>query len=284
MEQKFESLKKENPEELTECFDFIKSSVKDGSYFKDGLNWYFFRYVNPFCDRTILTLASILSVIVCYCLFVLIEGAFPLVQKNPIFIPARDESLYFPNLIPLKPHPKGVGAEKYDPTIQTVDEAVAKYLLSIYIKDREGYDYSKSEIEDVNNKFNHIRNTSSDQQYREFQLYMSKDNPDSPIHNFGLDVAKNIEITGVTFPKVELKGFADKAKSFLSNKIPTAADVRFVATIKTKDENDNPQTKTENYLAKIEFDFSGAVKPDKDKPNSSKLNFIVNSYKLYKVQ
>ena len=26
---------------------------KDGQYFKDGLDWYFFRYVNPFCERTI---------------------------------------------------------------------------------------------------------------------------------------------------------------------------------------------------------------------------------------
>ena len=287
MEQKFEALKQENPEQLQEHFDFIKSSVKDGSYFKDGLDWYFFRYVDPFCERTIFTFAAIVASVIFYCLIVLIDGMFPLVEKNPIIISAFDQSQYFSSLVPLKPHVKGPGSEKYDPTITTVDEAVAKYLLSIYIKNREGYDYSKSEIEDINDKFKRIRNTSSTTEYREFQLYMSKDNPDSPIHNFGQNVVKTVEVTSVKFIKKESQDFATKARDFISVKIPTEAEVRFVSILKTTDENGEIKAVKQNYVAKIDFAFSGVVKEDKKGAAPQKtndLNFLVNNYKLFKVQ
>lgn len=285
MEQKFESFKQENPEELQEHFDFVRSSVKDGSYFKDGLNWYFFRYVDPFCQRTILTFAGILSCVVCYSLYVMIEGAFPLVQKDPIFIKAYDQSLYLPTLVPLKPHEKGPGSEKYDPTIKTVDEAILKYLLTIYISDREGYDFSKAEVDDVNIKFSRIRNTSSEAQYREFQMYMSKDNPNSPILNFGRDIVKTINVRSVKFIKDEPTDFASKAKEFISVKIPTEAEVKFVATTKKTDDNGVITSDNQNYVAKISFNFSGASKEiNKDEKNKKRnLGFLVKQYKLYKV-
>ncbi len=288
MEQKFEAFKKENPEELQQHFEFVRASVKDGSYFKDGLNWYFFRYVNPFCERTILSCCAIVACIITYCLYVMIEGAFPLVEKRPIIIRSVDQSQYFPNLIPLKPHAKGPGSDKYDPTITTVDEAILKYLISNYISDREGYDYSKAEIEDVNVKFNHIKNTSSDSQYREFQLYMSKDNPDSPILNFGRNVVRKTQLNSITFIKKEEVGFANKAKNFIATKIPTDADVRFTAITTTTDDNGVVKTEKQNYIAKINFAFSGAVKDNQRKdPNAVQkletLNFVVKNYKLYKV-
>ncbi len=288
MEQKFESLKKENPEQLAEYFDFVKTSVKDGSYFKDGVNWYFFRYVNPFCERTVLSFASIVACIICYCLFVMIQGAFPLVQKDPIIIRSIDESRYFPNLIPLKPHSTGPGFEEYDPKIVTVDEAIAKYLVSVYVTNREAYDFSKAEVEDVNNKFNRIRNTSVDKEYREFQLYMSKDNPDSPILNFGRNVVKTIDITSVKFVKKDAKDFASKAKDFISVQIPTDAEVRFIATTSSVDDEGTIKTQSQNYLAKINFSFSGAIKVSKRdrvrEQGKKPLDFIVKNYKLYKVE
>lgn len=286
MEQKFESLKKENPEELREYFDFVRASVKDGSYFKDGLNWYLFRYVDPFCQRTIFTLAGIIACIVCYCLINMIEGAFPLIQRDPIIIRAYDESQYFPSLVPLKPHEKGLGSEKYDPTIKTVDEAILKYLLTAYISNREGYDFSKSDIEDVNSKFNRIRNTSSDSEYREFQMFMSKDNPNSPILNFGHNVIKTIEVKSVKFIKREPTDFASKAKEFISIKIPSEAEIRFVANTKTTDESSLISTDRQNYIARIIFDFAGAAKQSKKEKETgqlTKLGFVVKQYKLYKV-
>ena len=286
MEQKFETFQKENSEDLKEYFDYVRASVKDGTYFKDGIEWYFFRYVNPFCERTIFSFAAIVACVIFYCLVTMIEGTFPLVEKEPIIVRAIDQSQYFPNLIPLKPHAKGPGSDKYDPTITTVDEAILKYLLTVYISDREGYDYSKAETEEVTNKFKRLRNTSSDTEYREFQLYMSKDNPDSPILNFGEKVSKTIQVNSVRFIKQEPTDLTDKAKNFITAKIPTDTEIRFTSTVKKVDDLGDVKLEKQNYIAKINFTFSGAVKDNsKNKDESKRLNlyFLVKNYKLYKV-
>ena len=278
MKHRLSELAQENNEDAKEYFEFIKSSTRDGSYFKDALDWYLFRYVSPICDRTILLFGAIVAAVVLYFLIQLVEGAFPLLVEEPIFIRSYDQTKYFPNLVALKPKK---GKEGYDPEVQTVDEAYAKYLLSHYVTSREGYDFSKAEIEDVNKKFNHMRNLSSASEYRNFQAIMSKDNPNSPIRNFGMNVNKTIEIDSVKFYRKEAKDLATKARLYLSNDIPTRADIRFTATIKTFDaNNENVSTQKERYLAKINFTFDGVNKDVKNGP----VNFAVNTYMLYKVK
>ncbi len=253
-----------------EYFDFIKSSVKDGGYFKDALNWYFIKYVNPICQRAILVFSTVIAAIVLFVLIELIQNSFPLVEEFPLIIKSKDQSLYFPHLVALK--------SKEKKEVMTVDESIAKYLLSIYVKDREGYDFSKAEISDVNKKFSRIKNTSSVDEYRRFQIIMSRDNPESPINQFGKDVLKQVDVTSVVFVKKTPDSLSGKARDFISARIPTEAEVRFSAktTIKSISGITN---QTENFLAKISFYFGGADKNDKNK----NLNFTVNSYKLYKV-
>jgi type IV secretory pathway component VirB8 len=277
MEQKLEEIKNMDQEEVDEYFQFIKSSVADNSYFKDALDWYFFRYVTPICDRSLLIFGAVIAAVVLFFLTQMIKSAFPLVQEAPIFIRSLDQSLYFPNLVKLKPKKGEFG---YDPEITTVDEAVAKYLLSLYVKDREGYDFSKAEVEAVNNKFNHIRNLSADNEYRSFQLIMSKNNSDSPINYFGQNVVKSIKIDSVKFIRNEPQDFGSRARKYLSIKIPAEAEVRFSAITKTADDNNETlKEEKENYVVKIKFAFSGVKKDEQ-----GTLNFTINSYKLYKVK
>jgi len=275
MEKNIEEINQEEAEQAKEYSEFIKTSVADGSYFKDALNWYFFRYVTPICDRTLLIFGAIIACVVLFCLTQMIRSAFPLVEKVPIFVRAKDQSLYFPSLVNLKPTAKQPG---YDRLIENVDEAVAKYLISVYVKDREGFDYSKAVVDDVNKKFNRIRAMSSGDQYRNFQLIMSKDNPDSPINKFGQNVVKNVKIDSIIFLRKQQKSFVDKARGFMSNQIPTEVEVRFTATTRTTTE-DGASDNIESYLAKISFAFSGANKSKNDR-----IDFSVNSYKLFKIK
>lgn len=277
MEQKLEEIKKENNEQADEYFEFIKDSVREGSYFKDALDWYFFRYVTPICDRTLLIFGAIVAAVVLYFLVGMVKSAFPLVEYDPIFIRAEDQSRYLPTLVELKPKKT---KPNYDAGVATLDEAVAKYLLSNYIKDREGFDFSKAEIEDVNKKFNRIRNLSVANEYKNFQLIMSKDNPNSPIHQFGKNVKKTIKIESVRFIKKEAKDFVGKAHDFLSNKIPTEAEIKFIATTETFTDEEGKKDERERYLAKINFDFAGVNKDNTKEP----LQFTVNSYQLFRVK
>ncbi len=273
--QDIEEIIIETEEEKEEYLKFIKSSVEDGVYFKDALNWYFFRYVTPICDRTLLIFGAIIASVVLFFLYQMIDSAFPLVEKVPVFVAARDQSASFPNIVTLKPKK---GADSYDQEIKTVDEAVIKYLLSVYIKDRESYDFSKAEAEDVNRKFNRLKNLSSAEEYRNFQLVMSPDNPDSPIKNFGHPVNKFAKVESVKFVRKEAAGFANQAKLFLSNQIPSEAEVRFSTVLKTASDQGVKEEK-ERYLAKVKFDFE-SIKQDQ----KGSIKFTVNSYKLFKIK
>ena len=277
MEQKLEEITKESQEEADQYFEFIKASVADGSYFKDAINWYFFRYVTPICDRTMLIFGAIIASVVLYFLVQMVQSAFPLVEEVPVFIKAQDQSVSFPNLVALKPRKGQAG---YDSSVKTVDEAIAKYLIATYVKDREGFDFIKAEIADVNNKFNRIRNTSSAAEYRNFQLVMSKDNPESPINHFGQPVTKRVEIESIKLVQKEEQDFAHRAREYLTNKIPTEAEVRFSTVTRVKNvESSNPEETRDRYIVKISFVFDGV-----NKDGRGMLNFNVNGYKLYKVK
>lgn len=275
MEKKLEEIKAENSEEAAEYLGFIKESVEDGTYFKDALNWYFFRYVTPICDRTLLIFGAMIAAVVLYFLYQMIQSAFPLVEKVPVIIEAKDQTTYFPLITELKPKK---GKPGYDQGITTSDEAILKFLISTYVDDRESFDFSKGETEDVSIKFNRIKNLSSPEEYRNFQLIISPDNPNSPINNFGQNVKKTVQIESVTFLRPEVKNFTDQARQFLTNKIPTDAEVRFSATQKTISDNGTEEDRT-RYLAKINFKFDGVNKEQK-----GVLKFTVNSYKLYKIK
>ncbi len=274
MEKKLAETAKENSEETKEYLEFIKASVADGSYFKDAWDWYFFRYVSPICDRTLLIFGAIIAAVVLYFLVVMVQSAFPLVEKDPIFIRSTDQSLYFPHLVELRAKK---GKPNYDPSLVSVDDAVLKYLLSLYIKKREAYDFSKAEVYDVNKKFNYVRNNSAPEEYEAFQRFMSKNNPDSPINNFGKNIRKTVTVQSVDLARVQSTDFTSKAMNFLVNKIPTSAEIRFVVTTTTWDDLDKKEEK-QAYVAKIRFFFSGVKKDSKE------LRFAVNKYELFKVR
>lgn len=253
----------------------LKDDVKNGSYFKEAFDWYYFRYVTPVCDRSLLIFGGIVSVIVLFFLSEMIKQALPLVEEKPIFVRAKDQSRYFPHIIDLKPKEDEAN---YDKDIRNVDEAVAKYLLSVYIKEREGFDFSKALVEDVNKKFNYIKNSSSDAEFELFRLVMDRDNPESPINFFGQDASKNIEIESIKFIRKRDINFTSKIKYFFSNKIPSEAEVIFTAYME-KRTLDNIEKTSQKYLAKVDFYFLGV-----SKKGEKQLKFSVNSYKLFKIK
>lgn len=270
-EVKLRELTPQEVEERKEYYDFVKNSAAEGSYFKDALDWYLVRYVNPLCDRTIMVCVALIAVISLYNLSQIFNLAFPLVQKVPIVIRAKDNSRYETFIRPLK--------DANDRSALTVDEAVAKYLLAVYVNERESYDYRKGDVNDVNRKFTHMKNTSSSKEYKSFQAFMSKDNPDSPANNFGRNIYRNAEIQSVNFIKKDANDYYGKLRNLLRIDSVSEAEVRF--TIVTKEVTDEKALETrENYLAKINFDFTGVNRDAK----SGNVDFAVTNYKLFKVK
>jgi len=259
-------------QEQKEYYEFIKESVKDGSYFKDAQDWYIFNYVYPICERSILFFIALITGLICYSLLLILHNILPLNEKVPIVIKAHDTSLYFPVIKKLRDSPE----------LRTVDEAVAKYLLINYLKQREEYDFRSANIEDLNNKFSIIKNNSSPEEYENFQNFMSKDNSISPIYNFGKNVTRKIAIDSVSFKRMEINSLKDRAKDFISIDLPQEVEIRYDATV-----NDGKKSDTGQFLTRISFKFSG-IKQERFKKESElltqkKLDFTVIGYKTYKV-
>ena len=273
MEQKLEELAPEEKEQLAEYFDFVKTSAQEGVYFKDALDWYLFRYINPLCDRTVMVFIAFIAAVAMFFLVQIINNTFPLIEKVPIVVRAKDATASYPYIRPLKNHQAK--------TVDTVDNAIAIYLLAVYVANRDCYDYRKGKVEDVNQKFNRLKNTSSFNEYKTFQAFMSKENPASPLNNFGQNVYRIIQNESVTLIKNEHRDYYSKFKNFFSVELPSEAEIRFTAITKTTDEtNSNPKEERVNYLAKIKFDFSGADR----KAKAGVLNFSVTGYKLYRIK
>lgn len=257
----------------------MKAAIKDGSYFNDAYDWYFFKYLSPICDRTLLVFSGTISAIVIFLLFQMIQQSFPLVEEFPIFYKSKDQAVYVPKLSGLKSYYAN-SSEDDKKEIGRVDEYVARYLLATYVKGREEYDYSKASIAEVNDKFKRIKDTSAASEYTKFQALMSRNNPLSPLRYFGKNVDRQVQIESIKFIRKEPEGFASIAKDFMIKEIPTQAEVRFKTTLTNRDAIDESKKYfRQRFLAKISFSFKGI-----DKNQTGAVDFVVNKYDLYRVK
>jgi type IV secretion system protein VirB8 len=246
-------------------FKFINATVEDGSYFKDARDWYIFRYIYPVCERTLLFFIASIAGLVTYILAITIINAFPITQESPVVIHSKDQSVYFPVIKPLKDSIE----------LTTIDEAVIKYLSTKYLQKREAYNFRKFDIRSLNDRLNYIKNNSSSQEYINFQTFLNKSNPRSPILYFGKDFQRSVNIDMVSFPRRNTDDLIKKAKDMLSSQIPKMIDIRYTITNKINSKTSS----TEKYLTRLSFTFSGV-----QQESQSKLNFNVTSYKTYNLK
>ena len=267
----------EDDEARREYNEFIKKNVLNGQYFKDGHDWYIFRYITPICDRAILFVALLILLIVIYTVKIMGDSLFPLVVSQPIFASAKDPTIYQTKIVKLKPRK---GEKDFDQQVQTFDESILKYLISNYIINREGFNFKDAEIEDVNKKFRFIKSNSTFREYKNFQSIMSKDNKNSPIHNFGKNVEKSVTIDFIKFKRKEGKNVFEKALFFIANSVPLDAEIEFTTLLKSTNDLGDTKKQYEKYLVKIKYDYQPIFKNDKQPT----IGFTITQYTLYKVR
>jgi type IV secretion system protein VirB8 len=246
---------------------FIKESVANGTYFKDARDWYMLRYVYPVCERTILFFIALFAGVIFYILATTIILSLPIKQEVAIIIRPTDQSKYFPVIKKLKD----------SVAIKNVDEAVSKYLVTEYLKKREGFDFRKTNLEDLNKQLKYVKNNSSLQEYEKFQSFLSKANENTPIKYFGRDFQRIVDIDSVSFVRQNVGTLIEKARDFIKSEIPSEVIVRYRVTTQINSTN----VSSKKYLVKVKFKFSG-IKAEKE-PNS-RLDFMVIGYKIYKIK
>lgn len=257
-----EQEKEQDKDSGEEYRQFIKQSVETGSFYKDSFDWYMFRYVGPICDRTWLLFTTFISFAVFYILITLVISALPIVQKVPVIVKAKDATLYYPVIKPLRD----------SDDLKTIEESIIKYLAIRYVKEREEFNFITLGTADLNNKLNIIKNNSTPDEFNKFKAFLSLNNPNSPIRNFGKDVTRQVNVTFFEFERDLDKDFVKKAKDFVYIPIPSKANIEY-ELITT---SDNKQTK-QKYIAKIIFKFSNID------PNNlaQEMSFKVSDYNLF---
>lgn len=260
MDTSQEELEKENSE-------FVRESIEDGSYFKDAMEWYSTSYILPLTERAFFILLSILSVFVTYMFVIIIASALPLKERLSVVIREKDTAIYEPSITSL--------VNKKE--TKSTEEAVLRFLVINYLKEREEHNYKKADITTVNIKLDKIKNNSSIDVFENFKNFMSKSNPSSPIHFFGKNVERKVEIKSFYFVKPKKLTIFDKMKGFLAMySLPTKAYVNYtVSTVLPS------KVVTEERKAELTFKFNG-IDIDRETEEFLPLQFIVVEYKKFK--
>jgi type IV secretory pathway component VirB8 len=256
----FKKKKKKSPAQ--EYREFIRYSVQSGEFFRDSFDWYIFRYVSPLCDRTWLFFTTISGAIISYLLFIMIVNAFPIVEKVPIIVTAKDTVLYYPKITHLR--------DSKD--LKTIEEAVIKYLLVSYLKQREEYNFIKLTTNDLNQKFDIIKNNSTPSEFRRFKSFVGLNNKNSPIRDFGKNVTRKVAIQSFSFKRELNKDFISQAKNFVYTELPSQANIGYTLTL-----SGGGRTIRRNYVARVSFKFSRINNKNLDE----EIAFQVSEYKLF---
>ena len=109
---------------------------------------------------------------------------------------------------------------------------------------------------------------------------MSKDNKNSPIHNFGKNVEKSVTIDFIKFKRKEGKNVFEKALFFIANSVPLDAEIEFTTLLKSTNDLGDTKKQYEKYLVKIKYDYQPIFKNDKQPT----IGFTITQYTLYKVR
>jgi type IV secretory pathway component VirB8 len=155
-----------NLQETLEYQKFIKESVANGSYFRDSIDWYLFRYVKPVSDRSMLFCIIFIIGFIFYLIKSMLDVVYPaghnrlklpIIISQPIFVDFIDQNKYQPNLVTLKK----INTNKN----LTTDQIIINHFLNFFVKNFEEFDYSSANLTLVNEKTDLIRNISSYQVY-----------------------------------------------------------------------------------------------------------------------
>jgi len=249
--------------------DSIRYSVADGSYFKEGFNWYCNVFLRSVVDRTFFVFMSIMGVIIVYNVVVLIFMLLPLKEDIYVSIREKDLTKYQTKIYDLSKNKEA----------ESTDEDLLRYLLIAYVEERETHNYKRANINDINKKLERVKNISSSDVFNEFNTFMSRENQNGPFYYFGKDIETAVEINSFQFIRIKRKNFISRIRDFFDiGLMPIKAEVYYTLKTQIGDEITLQKRK-----AVISFKFTG-VEFDEKTGEYSPVKLLVTGYKNYELK
>lgn len=172
---------KEKPENSTaNVYEEITAQVKSGEYFKDALDWYTIKFVQPVTHRSFLMLVTVVSVMTMIASFTILTSVLPIVEVLPIVVPNKSMANSRFELIK-------IGSQEEDPNL-----SVIKYLAGKYIQLREDYEFTQLEVD-----LEYMKKFSTPDEYERYVAFMKPDRADSMILRYRNHTKRAIELKEV---------------------------------------------------------------------------------------
>lgn len=166
----------------------IARKVRDGSYFKDAQNWYSGKYLYPVAERAMMFLFASATIFALIPIATLVKTSVQSDNSVPVPIIVEDSTSHQAIISPLAKNG------------ETAQEAVAKYLISDYVKARENYSYNVMGNNDERRMLiKKIKSSSAKSVLDEYNNYMSEANPYSPLVKYKDHTKRVIDIVSVQF-------------------------------------------------------------------------------------
>ena len=216
------------------------------SYFEFARKWYITKYSMPRIHFAYLFLIMLCLILSLYTIIQEINRKY-IEKKYPLVVYTNDQINYFSKVV-------SIGEESH-----SVDTSIAKYLIKLYVTERESYDHRNIGKEKWYNHFTQIKNMSSRQIFSKYiQKIDPKINSNSPVVNYGNSISRVIKGFRVVFPKNTVR--------------PSSADVQIDI-----EEQDNYQKQIKSYKQNIKINF-GMSDIAQVLDGKSDLNFVITSY------
>lgn len=192
----------------------IAAKIRDGSYFKDARDWYSGKYLYPVTERAMMFLFAAAALFALLPILTLVKSTAQSNTAVPVPIMV-DDAVEHTAII-----------SKLATNDESAQEAVAKYLITDYLKSREEYSYSVMSDSDKRRKLlKKIKSSSAKSVLNEYVNYTSDSNPYSPIARYKDHTSRAVKIKSFSF--LDNDRTSGKAKIiFEAIEIPNSGNTR----------------------------------------------------------
>lgn len=161
-------------------YEEITAQIKNGQYFKDAIDWYTIKFVQPVTHRSFFILVTTVSVITVLLSLSILFSVLPTIEVLPIVMPNKSMADYRFQL-------RQIGKAEEDPNI-----SVIKYVAGKYIQLREDYEFSHLEVD-----LDYVKRFSTEEEYARYVNFMKPDRADSMILKYRNHTKRIIELKEV---------------------------------------------------------------------------------------
>lgn len=199
----------------------IRQSVANDSYFTHAKQWFDEVYHRPIAERSYFILIMMLSAVTIFFSTITYFSMQPLSRTVPYTIYSEDIAEELPVISALRSFPG-----------EDINLAIARFLLSNYVTERESYRYDVVRLEW---QFNRVRSTSGDREFQRYQRFINPENPGSPFTKYGRNAVRSVNIYDI---QMDLESNPQKATLYFTTTV-----------VRGKERQQN------NWVANITFRF-----------------------------